>query len=120
VLTEELFESEVFGHERGAFTGSVGEKTGLFELANNGTLFLDEIGEMRLPLQAKLLRVLESGEYRRVGGVKTRRANVRLVCATNRQLLGPRVSQRPLLSVACMSVRLRAWRSAVPTCRCSR
>ena len=107
VLTEELFESEVFGHERGAFTGSVGQKAGLFELADNGTLFRDEIGEMRLPLQAKLLRVLESGEYRRVGGVKTRRANVRLVCATNRQLLGaPWFRSDLYYRVACMSVRL--------------
>jgi two-component system response regulator AtoC len=78
-LTNELFESEVFGHERGSFTGNVGEKTGLFELADGGTLFLDEIGEMPLRLQSKLLRVLESGQYRRVGGTKTRSANVRIV-----------------------------------------
>jgi two-component system, NtrC family, response regulator AtoC len=85
-LSADLFESEVFGHERGAFTGSVAEKPGLFEMADGGTFFLDEIGEMALPLQAKLLRVLEEGEFRRVGSVKPRRANVRILCATNRQL----------------------------------
>ena len=86
VLTESLFEAEVFGHERGAFTGSVGEKEGLFEVANGGTLFLDEIGEMSAPLQAKLLRVLETGEFRRVGGRKTLHTNARIICATNRNL----------------------------------
>jgi PAS domain S-box-containing protein len=86
VLTESLFEAEVFGHERGAFTGSVGEKKGLFEVVNGGTLFLDEIGEMPSQLQAKLLRVLETGEYRRVGGHKTLHANARIICATNRNL----------------------------------
>jgi PAS domain S-box-containing protein len=86
VLTESLFESEVFGHERGAFTGSVGEKEGLFEVVNGGTLFLDEIGEMPAPLQAKLLRVLETGEFRRVGGHKTLYTNARIICATNRNL----------------------------------
>jgi len=86
VLTESLFEAEVFGHERGAFTGSVGEKEGLFEMVNGGTLFLDEIGEMPAPLQAKLLRVLETGEYRRVGGRKTLHTNARIICATNRNL----------------------------------
>ena len=86
VLTESLFEAEVFGHERGAFTGSVGEKQGLFEVVNGGTLFLDEIGEMPAQLQAKLLRVLETGEYRRVGGRKTLNANARIICATNRNL----------------------------------
>ena len=86
VLTESLFEAEVFGHERGAFTGSVGEKEGLFEVVNGGTLFLDEIGEMPAQLQAKLLRVLETGEYRRVGGRKTLHTNARIICATNRNL----------------------------------
>lgn len=86
VLTESLFEAEVFGHERGAFTGSVGEKQGLFEIVDGGTLFLDEIGEMPAHLQAKLLRVLETGEYRRVGGRKTRHTNARIICATNRNL----------------------------------
>jgi len=86
VLTEPLFESEVFGHEQGAFTGSVGEKEGLFELVDGGTLFLDEIGELPASLQAKLLRVLETGEYRRVGGRKTLHTNARIICATNRNL----------------------------------
>ena len=86
VLTESLFEAEVFGHERGAFTGSVGEKEGLFEVVDGGTLFLDEIGEMPAQLQAKLLRVLETGEYRRVGGRKTLHTNARIICATNRDL----------------------------------
>jgi two-component system response regulator AtoC len=86
VLTESLFEAEVFGHERGAFTGSVGEKEGLFEVVHGGTLFLDEIGEMPAQLQAKLLRVLETGEYRRVGGRKTLHTNARIICATNRNL----------------------------------
>jgi len=107
VLTEDLFESEVFGHARGAFTGSVREKAGLFELAHNGTLFLDEIGELPLALQAKLLRVLESGEFRRVGGVKARRANVRIICATNRQLLGaPWFRSDLYYRIACMPIRL--------------
>ena len=86
VITESLFESEVFGHERGAFTGSVQSKKGLFEVATGGTLFLDEIGEASLTTQAKLLRVLETGEFRRVGGNETIKANARIICATNRHL----------------------------------
>ena len=86
-VPETLFESELFGHERGAFSGSSGLKKGLFELANGGTLFLDEVAEIPLSLQAKLLRVLESGEFRRVGGTQTLKADVRLVSATNRRLL---------------------------------
>ena len=86
VLTETLVESELFGHERGAFTGSVGDRQGLFKLADGGTLFLDEVGEMPKPLQTKLLRVLESGEFRRVGGNKVIRTDVRILCATNRDL----------------------------------
>ncbi|MEW5790685.1 MAG: sigma-54 dependent transcriptional regulator [Pseudomonadota bacterium] len=85
-INETLFESEVFGHERGAFTGCIGRKQGLFELADGGTLFLDEIGEVPLGMQAKLLRVLESGEFRRVGGREILRADVRVVAATNRDL----------------------------------
>ena len=81
-----LFESEVFGHERSAFTGSVGERKGMVELANGGTLFLDEIGEMPLSVQAKLLRVLESQEVRRVGGERLLPVDVRIVAATNRSL----------------------------------
>lgn len=86
-VPETLFESELFGHERGAFSGSSGLKKGLFELADGGTLFLDEVAEIPLGLQAKLLRVLESGEFRRVGGIHTLTADVRLVSATNRRLL---------------------------------
>jgi len=86
VLTETLVESELFGHERGAFTGSVGDRQGLFKLADGGTLFLDELGELPKQLQTKLLRVLESGEFRRVGGNKVFRTNVRILCATNRNL----------------------------------
>ncbi|APZ41721.1 Fis family transcriptional regulator [Acidihalobacter ferrooxydans] len=85
-LTETLFETELFGHERGAFTGCVGRRVGLFEMADQGTLFLDEVGELPLGLQAKLLRVLESGEFRRVGGRVTLHADVRVVAATNRNL----------------------------------
>jgi transcriptional regulator with PAS, ATPase and Fis domain len=86
-VPENLFETELFGHERGAFSGSVGLKKGLFELADGGTLFLDEVAEIPLGLQAKLLRVLETGEFRRVGGTHTLKADVRLVSATNRMLL---------------------------------
>jgi len=86
VLTDTLFESEVFGHSRGAFTGSVGERVGLFEQANGGTLFLDEVGELPLSQQAKLLRALETGRFRRVGGRRLRSSDVRIICATNRHL----------------------------------
>ena len=86
-IPESMFESELFGHERGAFTGSIGRKLGLFELADGGTLFLDEIGEIPVAMQAKLLRVLETGEYRRIGGTSTLHADVRVVSATNRDLL---------------------------------
>ena len=83
----DMFEDELFGHERGAFTGCIGRKQGLFELADKGILFLDEIGDMPLFMQAKLLRVLESGEFRRIGGTETLRADVRLIAATNNDLL---------------------------------
>ncbi len=85
-LHEKLFESELFGHERGAFTGADRQKKGLIEGAEDGTLFLDEIGEIDLALQAKLLRILETGMFRRVGGTKDLKANVRIVAATNRNL----------------------------------
>ncbi|MBF0425386.1 MAG: sigma 54-interacting transcriptional regulator [Magnetococcales bacterium] len=86
-LTESLFESELFGYERGAFTGAHLRKTGLAEVAHQGTLFLDEIGDIPLSLQVKLLRLLETKSFRRVGGVNTHYANFRLICATNRDLL---------------------------------
>jgi len=86
-IPDALFEDELFGHEKGAFTGCLGRKAGLFELANGGTLFLDEVGEIPLPMQAKLLRVLETGEFRRVGGGNPMRTDVRIISATNRDLL---------------------------------
>ncbi|MGE5506239.1 MAG: nif-specific transcriptional activator NifA [Actinomycetota bacterium] len=85
-LAESVLESELFGHEKGAFTGAVGERKGRFELAHGGTLFLDEIGEISAAFQAKLLRVLQEGEFERVGGSKTVKVDVRLVAATNRDL----------------------------------
>jgi len=85
-LTETLFESELFGHEKGAFTGANNRKPGLVEAARGGTLFLDEVGDIPLSMQVKLLRLLETGTYRRVGGVETLKADFRLVCATHRGL----------------------------------
>jgi Nif-specific regulatory protein len=81
-----LIESELFGHEKGAFTGAVARKIGRFELADGGTIFLDEIGELPLELQAKLLRILQEGEFERVGGSRTITVNVRVIAATNRDL----------------------------------
>lgn len=85
-IPENLLESEFFGHERGSFTGAISQKQGRFELAHHGTLFLDEIAEMTMALQAKLLRILQSGEFERVGGTKTLKADVRVVAATNQDL----------------------------------
>ncbi len=92
-IPKDLLESELFGHERGAFTGAVGRKIGRFELADKGTLFLDEVGELDITLQAKLLRVLEEGEVMRVGGITNIKSDVRLIAATNRDLLS-RVAQK--------------------------
>jgi DNA-binding NtrC family response regulator len=85
-LPEQLLESELFGHEKGAFTGATVAKSGLFEIADEATLFIDEIGEMQPAMQSKLLRVLEDGSLRRVGSLRERRVNVRVITATNRNL----------------------------------
>ncbi|MGQ0593443.1 MAG: sigma 54-interacting transcriptional regulator, partial [Gammaproteobacteria bacterium] len=85
-IPNDLVESELFGHEKGAFTGAFARKLGRFELADKGTLFLDEVGELPLDLQAKLLRVLQEGEFERVGGTETRKVDVRILAATNRDL----------------------------------
>lgn len=85
-FSKELLESEMFGHKAGSFTGAMKDKKGLFEEANNGTIFLDEIGEMAFDLQAKLLRILESGEYIKIGDTKPTKVNVRVIAATNRDL----------------------------------
>lgn len=85
-FSKELLESEMFGHKAGSFTGAMKDKKGLFEEAHNGTIFLDEIGEMAFELQAKLLRILETGEYIKIGDTKPTHVNVRIIAATNRNL----------------------------------
>src|SRR5207247_3560568 len=85
-LSEGVFESELFGHMRGAFTDAKADRIGRFELADGGSLFLDEIANVPLNLQSKLLRVLETGEFERVGSSKTRRVDVRMISATNAAL----------------------------------
>lgn len=85
-LVENLVESELFGHERGAFTGAIAQKLGKLEIADGGTLFLDEVGELTAPIQVKLLRVLENGEFERVGGKRSIKVDVRIIAATNRDL----------------------------------
>ena len=117
VLTESLFETEMFGHASGAYTGSVGNKQGLFELAEGGTIFLDEIGDMPALQQAKLLRVLESGQYRRVGGKRMRKANVRIICATNRHLwesvIAGTFREDLYYRIACLNIRLPGLRERI-------
>src|SRR5215467_5886350 len=93
-ISKELIESELFGHEKGAFTGATNARRGAFEEADGGTLFLDEIGDLSLDLQAKLLRALESGEIKRVGASRPIHVDVRVVAATNRNLLGATKEQR--------------------------
>ncbi len=114
VLTESLFEAEMFGHVAGAYTGSAGTKQGLFELAEGGTIFLDEIGDMPLSQQVKLLRVLESGQYRPVGGKRLRKADVRIICATNRHLwesvLAGKFREDLYYRIACLNIRLPGLR----------
>ncbi|MCB0307691.1 MAG: sigma-54 factor interaction domain-containing protein, partial [Calditrichaeota bacterium] len=85
-LPEHLIESELFGHEKGAFTGAYQQKIGRFELADTGTIFLDEIGELPFELQSKLLRVLQEGAFERLGSTKTLQVDVRVIAATNRKL----------------------------------
>ena len=85
-LPETLVESELFGHVKGAFTGAVGDRPGKFELADGGTLFLDEVGELALPVQAKLLRVLQSGQLQRLGSDREHHVDVRVIAASNRNL----------------------------------
>ena len=109
-----LLESELFGHERGAFTGAVARKVGRFETADRGTLFLDEIGDIPLELQAKLLRVLQEGEFERLGSTQTQRVDVRLVAATNRDL-ADMVSKKQFRSD--LYYRLNVFPIAVPPLR---
>ncbi len=101
-IPEELIESELFGHEKGAFTGALARRRGKFELADGGTLFLDEIGDMSLKTQAKVLRSLEEQAFERVGGKDTLRVDVRVIAASNRDLAGAdsrrAVPRGPLLS----------------------
>ncbi|WP_261402222.1 sigma-54 interaction domain-containing protein [Chenggangzhangella methanolivorans] len=113
-IPRELMESEVFGHVRGAFTGASEDRAGAVEAAQGGTLFLDEIGEMELSLQAKLLRVLQTGEFRRVGEARARVADLRIVCATHRdpqaEVLAGRFRQDLYYRLHVLPIRLPALR----------
>lgn len=113
-IARDLFESEMFGHERGAFTGAVGTKKGLFELADGGVLLLDEVGELGLDHQAKLLRAIQQQEIRRVGAENVRRVSVRLIAATNRDLWGM-VKQRAFRED--LFFRLSRWTLRLPPLR---
>src|SRR5204863_2460880 len=113
-LPDDLVESELFGHARGAFTGAVAERPGVFEDAHTGTLFLDEIGELSARAQAKLLRVIQDGELRRIGENVSRRVDVRIVSATNRDLRTEAAAARFRLDLL---YRLDVIRIAVPPLR---
>ena len=114
-LQENLLESELFGHEKGAFTGADKQRIGRFEQADGGTLFLDEIGDMSPSTQAKILRVLQEHEFERLGGTRTLRVDVRLIAATNRDLSGDgrrRASSARTCTTASTSCRSRCRRCA--------
>ena len=113
-LPTELLESELFGYERGAFTGAIQHKPGKFEFANHGTMFLDEIGDMSFPLQAKLLQVLQDGEFARLGGKHDMRVDVRVIAATNRDLAAM-VEERSFRED--LFFRLSAFQIAIPPLR---
>ena len=123
-VSEGVFESELFGHVRGAFTDAKADRVGRFELADGGTLFLDEIANMPLSQQAKLLRVLETGEFERLGSSRTRRVDVRIISATNADLTRkspPAASARTSCSASTRSrSACRRCAIAARTCRCSR
>jgi formate hydrogenlyase transcriptional activator len=116
-----LLENELFGHERGAFTGAITQKIGRLQLTDQGTLFLDEVGDIPLELQPKLLRVLQEREFEPLGSTRTRKVDVRLVAATHRNLErddgGKPVPERPLLPAECFPIRippLRERREDIP------
>ncbi len=103
-IPTELLESELFGHEKGAFTGAAGARRGKFELADSGTIFLDEVGDLHGASQAKLLRVLQEGEFHRVGGEQTIRVMVRVVSATNRDHQNSPFAAGPFVKVNCAAI----------------
>jgi DNA-binding NtrC family response regulator len=113
-IPEGIIESELFGHERGSFTGAAGERKGYFELADGGTIFLDEIGELPLAAQVKFLRILENGEFLRVGSSLSRRVNVRVIAATNKDL---EVEVRHARFRSDLYFRLRSVNIAIPPLR---